>query len=85
MARCGGVPSNGVAKVGDTTITKTQFNHWLNAAAKQQAQAQPGAASAAVPDPPNFTKCIAKKKSQPLPSGAQKPPAAQLKAQCKQQ
>ena len=33
VAGCGGVPSNGVAKVGDTTITKTQFNHWLNAAA----------------------------------------------------
>ena len=85
VAGCGGVPSNGVAKVGDVTITKSQFNHWLNAAAKQQAQAQPGAASAAVPDPPNFTRCIAEKQRQPLPSGAQKPPVAQLKAQCKQQ
>jgi len=83
---CGGVPSNGVAKVGDTTITKSQFNHWLAAAAKQQAQSQPGApTSAAVPDPPNFTKCIAEKQQQPLPSGAQKPPVAQLKAQCKQE
>ena len=83
---CGGVPSNGVAKVGDTTITKTQFNHWLAAAAKQQAQSQPGAAtSAAVPDPPNFTKCIAAKQTQPLPQGVPKPDAKALKAQCKQE
>jgi ABC-type glycerol-3-phosphate transport system substrate-binding protein len=28
IAGCGGdVPSNGVAKVGDTVITKDQFNH----------------------------------------------------------
>jgi foldase protein PrsA len=88
VAGCGGgVPSNGVAKVGDTTITKAMFNHWLAAAAKQQSQGAPGesAADAAVPDPPNFTKCIAAKQGQELPKGAQKPPAAQLRAQCKQQ
>jgi foldase protein PrsA len=88
VAGCGGgVPSDGVAKVGDTTITKAQFNHWLSAAAKQQSQAQPGApaSASAAPDPPNFTKCIAAKQSQPAPQGAQKPPVAQLKAQCQQQ
>jgi foldase protein PrsA len=88
VAGCGdSVPSNGVAKVGDTTITKASFNHWLEAAAKQQAQGQPGDAdqqAAAVPDPPNFTKCIAAKARQPLPKGAQKPPTSQLKSQCKQ-
>ena len=84
VSGCGGVPSNGVAKVGDTTITKDQFNHWLAAAAKQQAQAQPGGATT-VPDAPNFTRCIAEKERQPLPTGAQKPPVAQLKAQCKQE
>jgi parvulin-like peptidyl-prolyl isomerase len=84
----GGVPSDGVAKVGDVTITKDTFNHWLAAAAKQQQQSSPESKpgeAAAVPDPPNFTRCIAEKQNQPLPKGAQKPPVAQLKAQCKQQ
>jgi foldase protein PrsA len=87
FAGCGGVPSDSVAKVGDTTITKSQFNHWLAAAAKQQSQTQPGAPPSAsvAPDPPDFTKCIAAKQTQPLPTGAQRPPAAQLKAQCQQQ
>src|SRR2546423_14044621 len=84
---CGGVPSNGVAKVGDTTITKAEFNHWLAAAAKQQSQTSPGqpAGATAVPDPPNFTKCVAAKQAPPLPKGGQKPPVAQLNAQGKQQ
>jgi foldase protein PrsA len=87
VAGCGGVPSDSVAKVGDTSITKAQFDHWLAAAARQQSQVQPGApaSASAAPDPPNFTKCIAAKRSQPLPTGAQKPPEAQLKAQCQQQ
>src|SRR3954453_8556592 len=34
IAGCGSsVPPDGVAKIGDTVITKAQFNHWLNAAA----------------------------------------------------
>jgi parvulin-like peptidyl-prolyl isomerase len=84
----GGVPSDSVAKVGDTPITKATFNHWLAAAAKQQQQASPEqkpGESAAVPDPPNFTRCIEEKRNQPLPKGAQAPPVAQLKAQCKQE
>ena len=82
IAGCGdSVPSNGVAKVGDSVITKDTFNHWLASAAKQQAQGSPGAA---IPDPPNFTKCIAAKAAQPVPKGAQKPPASQLRSQCKQ-
>ncbi|MEA2352629.1 MAG: foldase protein PrsA [Thermoleophilaceae bacterium] len=88
VAGCGDdVPKNGVAKVGDHVITKAEFNHWLAAAARQQSQGQPGQppSAAAVPDPPNFTNCIAEKQKQPVPKGAQKPPAAQLKAQCKQQ
>jgi foldase protein PrsA len=87
VAGCGGVPSDSVAKVGDATIKKSTFDHWLAAAAKQQAQGSPGAPAGdvAVPDPPNFTKCVATKLKQPVPTGAQKPPVAQLKAQCKQQ
>src|SRR5436190_11422244 len=83
IAGCGSdVPSNGVAKIGDTVITKDQFNHWLTAAAP--GSAAPGS-NVTVPDPPDFTKCVANQAKQPVPKGAKKPTAAQLKTQCKQQ
>src|SRR3954449_11390920 len=83
IAGCGqDVPTNGVAKIGDTVITKDQFNHWLNAAA--HGSAQPGS-PVTLPDPPNFTKCIANAAKQPVPKGAKKPTTAQLKTQCQQQ
>src|SRR4051812_38119789 len=86
VAGCGNdVPSNGVATVGDEVITKKEYNHWLNAAAKgQAAQAGPGGA-AAVPDSPKFTKCIAGKKKTPTPKGTPKPKDADLKKQCQQE
>jgi len=76
------VPSNGVAKIGDTVITKSQFNHWLSAAAHGSA---PPGTPVVIPDPPSFTKCVASQAAQPVPKGAKKPSAAQLKTQCKQQ
>jgi foldase protein PrsA len=83
IAGCGSdVPSNGVAKVGDSVITKDQFNHWLNAAA--HGSAAPGS-NVTIPDPPNFTKCVANLAKQPVAKGAKKPTQAQLKTQCKQQ
>src|SRR3954451_13743704 len=88
IAGCGGedVPSDSVAKIGDAKITKAQFTHWFNAAAKQQAQStgvKPD--QVVVPDPPNFTKCIAAKQKQPVPKGVPKPDPKALKAQCKQE
>ncbi|HEX8066964.1 MAG TPA: peptidyl-prolyl cis-trans isomerase [Thermoleophilaceae bacterium] len=80
------VPSGAVAKVGDTKITKAEFDHWLTAAARQQSQGQPGQApTTAAPDPPNFTQCIAAKQKTKVPKGAAPPSAAQLKSQCKQE
>ncbi len=79
---CGNdVPPNAVAKVGDTTITKDEFNRWLDNAAKGQQQG----GTAVVPDPPNFTKCVASLQKQPVPKGQKKPAAGDLKKQCKQQ
>src|SRR4051812_7554195 len=89
IAGCGSddsVPSDSVAKVGDTSITKETFNHWLTAAAKQQAQTtgqKPG--DVVAPDPPNFTRCAAAKATQKVPKGTPKPKPADLKAQCKQE
>src|SRR3954452_8267606 len=80
------VPSNSVAKVGDTAITKEQFNHWLTAAAKQQAQTTGQKPQDVVaPDPPDFTACSAAKAKQKVPKGVPKPKPADLKAQCKQE
>src|SRR5215217_1545004 len=80
LAGCGSdVPTNGVAKIGDTVITKDQFKHWLNAAA--HGSAAPGS-NITVPDPPTFTNCIANQAKQPVPKGAKKPTKAQLKTQC---
>jgi foldase protein PrsA len=86
LVACGGIPGNSVAKVDDTTIKKATFDHWMVVAAKSSQQ--PGAAApAAVPDPPNYTKCVAAaRKALPAPPKGQKPPTdAQLKNQCKQQ
>jgi foldase protein PrsA len=88
IAGCGGdsVPSNAVAKVGDTSITKEQFGHWLTAAAKQQAQTTGQKPQDVVaPDPPNFTQCAAAKAKQKVPKGTPQPKPADLKAQCKQE
>jgi foldase protein PrsA len=81
-AGCGGtdVPSDAVARVGDTVITQDQFDHWYASAAKSQAQ-QGG--PAVPPDPPNFTKCVAALK-EAQPKGSPAPKDADLKKQCKQ-
>jgi foldase protein PrsA len=87
IAGCGGgdVPSDSVATVGDAKITKEQYNHWLAATIKQQAQSTGQKPTAVViPDPPDFTKCVAAKAKQPVPKGVPKPDPKTLKAQCKQ-
>jgi foldase protein PrsA len=85
---CGGsdVPSDSVAKVGDAKITKAQYNHWLAATVKQQAQSTgQKPTDVVIPDPPNFTKCIAAKQRQPVQPGVPKPDPKAIKAQCKQE
>jgi foldase protein PrsA len=85
VAGCGsGVPSNSVATVDGTPIKKTDFNHWLAVAARQSVP--PGStAKPAIPDPPNYTNCVATLQKQPVPKGQKTPSAAALKAQCEQQ
>jgi foldase protein PrsA len=88
VSGCGGdsVPSDSVATVGEEEITKAEFNHWLTAAAKQQAQstgAKPE--DVVVPDPPSYEECAAAKAKQEVPKGVPKPQPADLEAQCKQE
>ena len=40
-------------------------------------------ATAAVPDPPDFTKCVETKKKTPVPKGQERPTDETLKKQCK--
>ncbi len=80
FAGCGNdVPAGAVAKVGDATITQDEFDKWLATAAKGNAQG----GAAAVPDPPDFTKCVAAKAKTPVPKGQKKPTDEALKKQCK--
>jgi foldase protein PrsA len=85
----GGMPGNSVATVGDQTIKHDTFDHWMRIITISQAsQTNPNAAkTAAVPDAPDFEKCVAqKKKTAPKPAkGQPETTAAQFKTQCKQQ
>jgi foldase protein PrsA len=96
LAACGGssIPGDSVARVKDTSIKKDSFNHWLDVAALSSAsQSDPAATAAgkrpnvAIPDPPDFTKCVAAaKKAAPKPAkGQPKTSDATYKSQCKQQ
>ena len=82
IAGCGGVPGNAVSEVDGDSIDKAYFEHWMNVAAKSSGQK-----NASVPQPPDFTECIATaRKNLPKPAkGQPKTTDAQLKAQCKQQ
>ena len=81
IAGCGSdVPSDSVAKVGDETIEKAEFEKWLKSASAGAA----AGGQAAAPDPPNFTKCVQAKQTQPqAQQGGGKPSPAALKKQCK--
>jgi foldase protein PrsA len=89
LSACGSdVPGNSVAVVGDQTIKRSTFDHWMKVAAVSQAsQSNPNSTSApkvTVPDAPNFTKCVAQKRaSAPKPAkGQPEQTPAQLKTQC---
>ncbi len=69
----GGVPKDAVATVSGESIPVAKFNKTLVSYASQTAQG----GKATPPDPPNFTKCIAAKKS-----SSKKLSDAALKKQC---
>ena len=91
LSACGSdVPGNSVAKIGDQSIKKSTFDHWMQIAAVSQAgqtSTTGGAPKAQIPDAPSFSKCVAQKKaSAPKPAkGQPEPTEAQLKGQCQQE
>jgi foldase protein PrsA len=82
LAGCGGVPGDAVATVDGTSISKSDFDHWMNVAAKSGGQS-----GAAAPKPPSYAACInQKRKTTPKPAkGQPKVTDSQLKTQCKQE
>ena len=82
VAACGGVPGNAVAEVDGESVQKSQFDSWMSVAAKAGGQS-----SGSVPEPPEFTECIAeKRKAQPEPAKGEQPlDDSELKDQCKQE
>src|SRR3954447_1921026 len=89
LSACGdsGVPGNAVAEIGGDPIKTTAFDHWLKVAATSQQQQSGATGAAAVPDPPNYTGCIAaKKKTAAKPAkGQPNPTDATYKKQCQQE
>jgi foldase protein PrsA len=87
FAGCGNsVPSDAVANVDGEVIDKSEFDHWLDAAARSQ-QAMPGAPpqQVALPDPPEFRKCAAAKVKQPAQPGTPPLNEGQARQLCKQE
>lgn len=73
----GGVPSDAVATVSGDSIMKAQFDKTMKIFASQT---QPNAKGApVVPDPPDYTKCIANKRK----TAPKKTTNEELKKQCK--
>jgi foldase protein PrsA len=91
LSACGSdVPGNSVAQVGDQSIKRTTFDHWMQIAAVSQAgqtATTAAAPKAQIPDSPNFSKCVAQKQATAAKpaKGQPEPTAAQLKSQCKQE
>jgi parvulin-like peptidyl-prolyl isomerase len=87
LSACGGIPGNAVVQVNGKPITKATFGHWMSVAV---ASTVPSTGSKvpkpAVPEPPNYTACVAHLRlTTPTVKGQVPPATAQLKSQCEQQ
>ncbi len=87
ISACGGVPSNAVVQIGGTPISKDAFNHWMAVAAASNGEAPGSHEAPVVPEPPDYTKCIAHlAATSPKPAKGEKPPTTEkLKQECKVQ
>jgi foldase protein PrsA len=89
LSACGGgIPGNAVVQVGGTPITKATFDHWMGvASASTSATTGATAAKPVIPEPPNYTACVAHlAATAPKPAkGQSAPTTAALKTQCEQQ
>ncbi|MDO8185935.1 peptidyl-prolyl cis-trans isomerase [Conexibacter sp. JD483] len=87
IAACGGdddnndVPSNAVASVDGTPVTRADYDRWVEITAKSSSQG----ADPVIPDPPSYTRCVAALTRQARAVRGQRVPAeSALRAQCRQ-
>jgi len=85
LSACGGIPSDAVVQVNGSPLSKTAFNHWMAVAAGSGAVV--AGSKAVIPEPPNYTACIAHLATlAPKPAKGQAPPTTkQLKTECETQ
>jgi len=86
LSACGSsddsVPSDAVASVDGTPITKADYERWATITAKGSAAGR----AVVIPDPPTYTRCIATLRRQSRPVRGQPAPTdVTLRAQCRQQ
>jgi parvulin-like peptidyl-prolyl isomerase len=89
LSACGGgesVPSNSVASIAGTAITKEAFKHWLGVATVSSASGTL-AKNPTAPEPPGYTACIAHfKEIEPAPTKGHPPLSLEvLKKDCEEQ
>lgn len=82
---CGGksMPQDAVIMAGSVSITKPELSHMMSVIAAQAGV--PGRPTLEIPDPPNYTRCIAYKRAYPPappPTGGSQPNVARLRAEC---
>jgi foldase protein PrsA len=77
----GGVPGNSVAKVQDTGITNSAFNHWMEIAVFSTA-GKTNAEKPVLPVPPKYTACIAREKLLRAKQKEKAPTEAEAKKRC---
>jgi foldase protein PrsA len=84
FAACGGIPGDAVVSVDGKSITKDTFNHWMSVASASSSAS--AGSKPVVPDPPNYTACIARTAAQSKATkGAKTPTQKELKSQCEAQ
>ncbi len=82
LSACGSTTStNTVAHVGNRPITKSSLSHWMaiSVGIRNFTSPPPAGSEEVVPDPPNFTACIARRR-RTAPNSAS--PTAKLRADC---
>ncbi len=86
ISACGGISGDAVVQVGGTAITKDAFNHWMEVASASNKVAG-SSEKTVVPEPPEYTACIAhlKATSAKPAKGESVPTAAKLKTECQTQ
>jgi len=87
FAACGGdddgdVPGNAVATVDGDPITKADYDHWFEINARQSSSL--GSGDPVIPDPPDYTRCIAALRRQQARARTRTRPSDRtLRTQCR--